>query len=234
MTAQGICQQQLGGRLLSPITTDLLREQWFDWSVKGTRWQSAASASSVGSSDRFPGGEPPYSQQESISSMRSRADSFVGDCILPLIKSGPSDEEVVAVVAHGIILQVLWLSLADLFDRQNIHFGPGVNQSDITDTGPTWSTSAYMEMDFTRFPPTPPLMRNSVGPAPSPSMVGSVQSSRQRVPTPLAGWALTVNSVDNTSHLATKQFRTGPAVRDAVHGSRQETMDDFYRLTGAT
>lgn len=231
MTAQGICQQQLGGAFLSPIKTDLLREQSFDWSAKGTRWQSAAPASSVGSSDRFPGGEPPYSQQESISSMRSRADSFVGDFILSLIKSGA--EEVVAVVAHGIILHVLWLSLADLLDRTNIHVGPGVSQSEITDTGPTWSTSAYMEIDFTRLPPTLPLMRNSVGPAPSPSMVASMQSSRQRIPAPLAGWAVTVNCVDNTSHLAVKQFRTGPPVRDAAHGSRQETMDDFYRLTGA-
>lgn len=233
-TAQGICQQQLGAPLLTPFQTSLLKEQAFG-SLEGTKWQSGAAASSTGSPDALRGGEPSYVEEESMASMRSRANSFLNDYLLPLTGSLSANEEVVAVVAHGIILQVLWVCLTELFDPRDIHMGPGVNQADFGDrVQPTWSNTGYVELDIRQLPPAPPLMRNTGRPVP---FTGAVQSSI-RLPVssaPLAGWGMTVMSVDNTSHLygAQRVPRTGGTVRNPAHGSRQQTMDDFYRLTGA-
>lgn len=235
-TARGICQQQLGGRLLAPFQTSLLKEQYFG-TVEGTRWQSAAPASTTGTPGTWQGGEPRYTQEESMASMRSRANSFLNDHLLPVVQNKPSssNEEVVAIVAHGIILQVLWECFTELFDPRDIHLGPGVSQTDLGDyVQPTWSNSGYMELDVKQLPPAPTmLLAKSARVVPVP---GSVQTSI-KTPGSLAfsGWAMTVMSVDNTSHLAGAQQvpRSGGAIRDTVHESRQQIMDDFYRLTGA-
>ena len=68
-----------------------------------------------------------------MESMSSRANTFLIDYILPLISSPSGNEQVVAVVAHGVILQVLWVCLTELFDARNIHMGPGLIQGDLTD-----------------------------------------------------------------------------------------------------
>lgn len=230
-TANGICDQQLGAPLLAPIQTPLLKEQDFG-SLEGTRWQSAAPASSTGSSDALRGGEPSYTEEESMASMRSRANSFLNDYIIPLIKSPSGNEQVVAVVAHGVILQVLWVCLTELFDPRDIHIGPGMDQGDITDyVRPTWSNVGYMELDLRPLPRAPPLMRNPV------PFTGAVQSSVQLADSSVqrAGWGMTVMSVDNTLHLygVPQINRTGGTVRNPAHGSRQQPMDNFYRLTGS-
>lgn len=116
----------------------------------------------------------------------------------------------------------------------DIHLGPGVSQSDLGDyVQPTWSNSGYMELDVKQLPPPPPYLARSARVVPVP---GSVQTS---IKTPgsvlFSGWAMTIMSVDNTSHLAGAQQvpRSGGTIRDTVHESTQQTMDDFYRLTGA-
>lgn len=232
-TAQGICQQQLGARILAPFQTALLKEQAFG-ALESTRWQSGSPASATASPDALRGGEPTYTQEESMASMKSRANSFLNDHILPLMRDKSASEEVIAVVAHGIILQVVWSCLTELFDPRDIHFGPGVQQEDLgAYVQPTWSNSGYMELDIKPLPPAPPLMRNPIRVVPYP---GAVQTSiKTPGSVPLAGWSMSVMTVDNTSHLAGAQQvpQSGGTVRNAVHGSRQQTMDDFCRLTGA-
>lgn len=81
-TARGICQQQLGGWLLALFQTSLLKEQYFG-TTEGTRWQSADPASTTGTPGTWQGGE----QEESMASMRSRANSFLNDHTLPLAEN---------------------------------------------------------------------------------------------------------------------------------------------------
>lgn len=231
-TAQGICSQQLGsGPMLVPIQTPNLREQSFG-SLEGTRWQSGAPASSISSPDALRGGEPIYTEEESVVSMRTRVNAFLQDHIMPLLIGTSSSDEVIAIIAHGVILQVLWVCLADLFNQSEIYLAPGVGQDDFGDyVRPVWSNTGVMEVDIRPSSTVPVSARQAA--RPPPFLLGSLQRSDYRE-SPLAGWSMTVISADDTSHLdkAQQVERTGGTVRNAVHESRQQSTDQFYRLTG--
>lgn len=240
-TAEGICANQLGAGRLVPIQTPALREQQFTSSLEGTRWQSGAAASSISSPDGLAGGEPGYTQEEPLSAMKARVHSFLRENILPLLSSS-TQEEIVAVVAHGVILQVVWVCLADLFEPGDIHFGPGLSQADFEDkVAPIWSNTGVMELDIS--PRAPGRVTQSVpgagAAAPGPVLTGSAQLPNRGTTTTtasssaLTGWSMTILTIDSTAHLATTQIgRTGGTVRNAVHGSRQQPMDEFFRITG--
>ncbi|KAF7122087.1 hypothetical protein CNMCM5793_000042 [Aspergillus hiratsukae] len=232
-TAQGICQQQLAsGALLAPIQVPSLREQQFG-SLEGTRWHSGAPASSIGSPDGLRGGEPTYTDEESVVSMRARINAFLQDHIMPfLTDADTANNEVIAVVAHGVILQVLWVCLADLFNQRDIHIGPGVGQADFGDyVRPVWSNTGVMELDIRPASIVPPYVRDAA--RPPPFLLGSLQRP-ESFEAPLSGWSMTVMVVDDTTHLETtaqQVERTGGTVRNTLQPSRQETTNQFYRLT---
>lgn len=207
ITAEGINGDQ------KPVQVSELREQHFD--VGGGGWSAMA------------GG---YSE-ESESEMGDRANTFLHDHILPLLfnnkNHSPGNEETVAVVAHGVILRVLWRRLADHFNKSDIKLGPGVDAS----TMPSWSNTGYMELDIrpsqqqsrtaaapstttnNAYTPSQGLYRTSSGARSATSMVGSAPSASARssasiapAPShgegpPLSGWTMTVLTIDDTSHL---------------------------------
>ncbi|GFF89116.1 phosphoglycerate mutase family protein [Aspergillus udagawae] len=233
-TAQGICQQQLAsGALLAPIQVPTLREQQYG-SLEGTRWHSGAPASSISSPDALRGGEPTYTDEESVVSMRTRMNAFLQDHIIPfLVNADVANEEVIAVVAHGVILQVLWVCLADLFNQRDVHLGPGIGQADFGDyVRPVWSNTGVMELDIRPASIVPPYVRDAA--RPPPFLLGSMQRP-ESFEAPLSGWSMTVMAVDDTTHLETtaqQVERTGGTVRNSLQPSRQETANQFYRLTG--
>ncbi|KAL2014459.1 hypothetical protein VTN00DRAFT_1984 [Thermoascus crustaceus] len=206
ITAEGINEGQ------KPIQVSELREQHFD--VGGGGWSALS------------GG---YAE-ESESEMGDRANTFLHDHILPVLfnnkNNSPGNEETVAVVAHGVILRVLWRRLADHFNRRDIKLGPGVDAS----TMPSWSNTGYMELDIrpsqqqsrtaaapstttNAYTPSQGLYRTSSGAKSATSMVGSAPSASTRssasiapAPSrgegpPLSGWTMTVLTIDDTSHL---------------------------------
>lgn len=253
-TAQAICKYQLGAGAarLAPIQTHLLREQQIasPGSLEGTRWKSGAPASSTGSPDGLAGGEPGYTEEESLGQMKARASSFLRDFVVPLLDGPPSrgnnKEEVVAVIAHGMILQVLWICLADFFNPGDIHFGPGVSQADFADqVAPIWSNTGVMELDIkpgrggvanTATAAGVITASNTAATTASPSVLtGSIpRAMGTGTGPPFAGWSMTILAVDSTTHLSTTQIgRTGGTVRNTVHGSRQGPMDELYGITGA-
>ncbi|KAJ9209924.1 hypothetical protein DTO166G4_8463 [Paecilomyces variotii] len=197
LTATGLCQQQLGNRSLAPMQTPLLQEQHFG-SLEGTRWKPRASTSRNTPSKAEPVTGPSYMEEESEDSMRARATSFLRDYILPLLLGNSPEEEVVAVVAHGIILRVLWKCIADLFDPADIFISPDVDTSGIppgSPLTPVWSNTGFMELDMR---PKPLITASGTLSQPAPPMAT------------FSRWQMVILSVNSRSHLLDLR-RTGGA-----------------------
>lgn len=219
-TAETLCHQQLGNGILTPVQISTLREQ-----------QSVAPPSS--SSNALRSNVPAYAQEESLVSMKARSEAFLKEYILPLMVANPVDEDRVAVVAHGGILQVLWLCLTALFNPQDIQLGPGIGRTNFDDQNlPVWSNTGYMELDINQATNTPqvgstrtsaPLMLT--GSYALPARGGSTAGA------PLSGWAMTVRAVDDTGHL--RRTHLGSMDGAARVPAQQQPMDQFYRLVGS-
>ncbi|KAJ5081304.1 hypothetical protein NUU61_009568 [Penicillium alfredii] len=207
-TARVICQYQLGsGPLLEPIQTEALREQWF-------------------ASGKEPGSRRGPSE-ESMSSMRARANGFLRDHILPLLADRARNDAVVAVVAHGIILQVVWACLADLF--ASFYLARNVDSAASDYMHPVWSNTGVLELDiWTGGLPEEMVLVHAVHPDVKPPWLVSLDQPPMEHP--LAGWSVTIMAVDSTVHLDGNLHTM--TVPDSPHRSRQQPMDDFYRLTG--
>ncbi|OJJ47075.1 hypothetical protein ASPZODRAFT_25153 [Penicilliopsis zonata CBS 506.65] len=206
-TAEGICQQQLGGGISPiPVATAALREQ--QSGLDNGRWWRA-----------------PSTYEEPLESMQARANGFVWEKIIPPLLGGSSspsqeDEAIIAVIAHGVILQVLWACIVDLFETKDIRSGPNVQQPGMHGDPllPVWSNTGYLELEIS------PSGLNS---ARVPLVSGTATTAA-----PLVGWTLTIHAVDCTVHL--DGGRSGIAPLNPAHESRQQSLDDFYRLVGST
>lgn len=212
-TARVMCQYQLGsGPALEPIQLPALREQCF-----GCGSQSVSTANA-----------------ESMASMKLRVNGFLRDYILPLMADrDQASGQTVAVVAHGVILQVVWSCLADLFGLQAFHLSRTIGRNEGDYMQPVWSNTGIMELDIrpSDRPPEEMVARNGVFTSVDPPWI--TKSTPPTLPgwsPPLKGWSVTILSVDSTMHLAGNALaQTIPEVRPY---STQQPMDDFYRLTG--
>lgn len=211
-TARTICQYQLGsGPALEPFQTAKLREQCF-----GCGRQSRE-----------------VTQIESMSSMRARVNGFLRDHILPEMAShATGGNAVIAVVGHGVILQVLWACLTEIFGAQSFHLARNAASPGTDYMHPLWSNTGIMEVDIRPGgPPEELLIRNMIHPNVEPPWL--MRAKPPFLPdgsAPLVGWSVTILTVDNTAHLEGDALaQTIPAVMPL---SRQQPMDQFYRLTG--
>lgn len=210
-TARVICQYQLGsGVSLEPIQTIKLREQ----------------CSGCGSSSAL------TEQAESTASMKTRVNGFLREHILPVM-ADPTQSRgaVVAVVGHGVILQVVWSCLADLFDSQSFHLAQGADLG-ADYMHPVWSNTGIMELDIRPGGPptemlTPSAVVTNVDP---PWLTKSVPPTPPGGCAPLMGWSVTILAVDSTLHLSGHAL--AQTVPEAKQASKQQPADDFYRLTG--
>jgi broad specificity phosphatase PhoE len=212
-TARTICQYQLGsGPALEPFQTAKLREQCFG----------------CGRLSRE------VTQIESMSSMRARVNGFLRDHILPeMANHATGGNAVIAVVGHGVILQVLWACLTEIFGSQSFHLARNAGAPGADYMHPLWSNTGIMEVDIRPGgPPQEMLIRNMIHPNVEPPWL-----MRAKPPfppdgsAPLIGWSVTILTVDSTVHLDGEALaQTIPAV---VPQSRQQPMDQFYRLTGS-
>ncbi|KAJ5204533.1 uncharacterized protein N7498_005412 [Penicillium cinerascens] len=149
ITAEGICRQQRprrDGGLVSPILTSDLREKDFG-SLEGVRFTPPVGKPGNDSSRGGRSGSAPvltHAESESTASMRRRAISFLNVHLLPLIFDDTTQRANVAIVAHGIILRVLWYCLLELFDPTNITMAPGITTGDGRPpvlVSPSWSNT---------------------------------------------------------------------------------------------
>jgi len=139
---------------------------------------------------------------ESIASMKMRINGFLRDQILPLMADcTTSSHAVIGVVAHGMILQVLWSCLSDLFGSQSFHLARNAITGDYMH--PVWSNTGVMELDIRPGgPPLEMLLANAVQMNVEPPWI-----MKTKPPTPLGGspplmgWSVTILAVNSTQHL---------------------------------
>lgn len=245
LTAEGICRLQPPAQSsVTPILTRDLRERDFG-SLEGISWNSSHSLSGSASSSSAAA----QTEFESHISMTQRANSFLGDHLLPLLldEQDPNHEQEVAIVAHGIILRVLWSCLAGLFNPMEVHIAPGAalrHGSEIA-VNPVWSNTGFMAVHIQPIMMTPgvatpvlpswdlhqPLRSGNsrvddvTVPAPLENAVSRSSDSDEAL---LQGWRITVVAVDSRTHLS-GLHRTRGGIGSSVHDSRQKRIDQFFK-----
>lgn len=207
ITAEGICSETLrnGMSVGQVMVTPLLREQHFG-SREGVRISASTTASP---SPTMVEPEP----AETEVSMRTRANRFLEEYLFPVLLSHDEETEkdmAIAVVAHGIILRVLWNCFLYAFPPGNVSFSPEVAALSATRGGtlvPFWSNTGYMELIFRR--------------RITPNITAEVESL-------LSEWIVMVLSIDNKTHLQDLR-RTRGGIGSLEHDSKQRSIESFFK-----
>ncbi|WEW57042.1 hypothetical protein PRK78_002501 [Emydomyces testavorans] len=219
MTALGLCQGSNGSQLqLLPI----LRERDFG-SFEGKSWRTAVSARTTNPSN------PPsdHKKPESTASMAARVNAFLSDFLFPVLHADKKAEEVVAIVSHGIILSVLWDTLAKLCKDSHLVFSRSVQ---MRTRRPGWSNTGYMELDIVKASRDIPrhvsydsasledLEKNAHRTSCAQLMTDSLTVSLK----------ITVHTVNERQHLRNLK-RTGSGAGSATHDSQQKRINQFFK-----
>lgn len=243
ITAEGICRPQppkKDGGLVTPTLTSDLRERDFG-SLEGVRWQSPSTPStnasaSPGRSSRITSTK--VIEKETTVSMRQRSLSFLHSHFLPLLFDDPTAKRKVAIVAHGIILRVLWNCLVELFDPMSISLMPGIaawEGGPAALLSPSWSNTGFMELSI--------RMKQSPSSSPSQRLLtsheariasSSIMDTEGTPPDSLAGdillqgWSMKILAVDSKEHVAGLR-RTRGGIGSASFDNRQKRIDQFFK-----
>ncbi len=95
-----------------------------------------------------------FQDVESKEAMAARTDEFLDKHLLPLITGeDPAEEIVVAVVSHGILLNVLWRSLLRRFASRSVSIAPGIGPAgqvvSLEYLG-GWSNTGYLKLEISK------------------------------------------------------------------------------------
>ncbi|PSS06672.1 hypothetical protein M430DRAFT_111064 [Amorphotheca resinae ATCC 22711] len=150
---------------------------------------------------------PGFRDVESKESMRVRMETFVNSHLLEHFVTR-TDDETVAVVAHGIILTYLWRCILQRFDHKSVLVAPDVNVADrglaLQHLG-FWSNTGYLDLD-----------------------IKQEKASGQGMGTQPELLSLVVKAVNSQEHLrGLKKTRGG--IGSMKHDANQKTMDAFVK-----
>ncbi|EEU44051.1 uncharacterized protein NECHADRAFT_65054 [Fusarium vanettenii 77-13-4] len=176
-TAQAILDAQKRANEVKLVVTPELREKDFG-SGEGVKF---------GLAFEFEGEETPEA-------MRKRCDRFLGEHLGPLLH----EDSIVCIVAHGILLGVLYKALCARLSHVTI--APGAQarpRPASTPFHPSWSNTGYLEAVITALPDTKDRFQMRVD---------------------------KVNSVEHTKTLK----RTRGGIGSAKFDAKQKTMDSFF------
>ncbi|KAF2090318.1 phosphoglycerate mutase-like protein [Saccharata proteae CBS 121410] len=131
--AQPGAASQAANKASLPITSSpLLKEQDFGFYEGKAFFERPHGSNKTGKQDHLDKhkDEPGFVDVESKDSMAERMDTFLREHILGLWQSdGESQEHVVAVVSHGIILSVLWRRILRHLPRKSVSLVPELMSS---------------------------------------------------------------------------------------------------------
>lgn len=209
ITAEGICStlpSKSTAMPLRPVLKETLRERDFG------AMEGMPSIESYELSHPRPENEifEKWKDCESESSMRLRVENFFNEHLQPMIglNSDYYDrEQVVIVVAHGIILRVLWAYLLEIFSPENVSFDIDDHSNWPRDTcRPPWSNTGFLSL----------------------FIASSVPKSETSTLSQMHGWYMKVQAFNYTAHLNGLR-RTRGGIGSAMHDTKQKQIKDFFR-----
>ncbi|KAJ5361410.1 hypothetical protein N7541_002254 [Penicillium brevicompactum] len=211
ITAEGICaalSSNVGEKVLKPTLAANLRERDFG-SLEGVRSMKDHDLTQP----ELRTCEDPsrtWKDCESDTSMRARVEDFFNEhlrTILGLESDDYDDDQVVIIVAHGLILRVLWYYLFGLFLPENVAFDIHDYTAWPEDTfRPSWSNTGFLNL---RIVPS-----------------GSELEGLPQIV--LRDWRMKVQASNYTDHLNGLR-RTRGGIGSAAHDKKQKHIKDFFR-----
>ena len=174
-----------------------------------------------------------FKDAETKASMAARADGFLDDHLLPIIKATRIDrEQEVAVVAHGIILSTLWKCLLRRFALHSVTVGQGVDiqAGDVTTLEHlgSWSNTGYLELNVQFQSSTGNLAGITEILVSEESTAANAKRSSPRPVAVLYDWKITIRAVNCRDHLRGLK-RTGGGVGSSKHDESQKNIDAFFK-----
>ncbi|KAH8601858.1 histidine phosphatase superfamily [Bisporella sp. PMI_857] len=203
------------------ITLSMLREQDFGW-FEGkpiTKGGRDAQREKYGQDEGF-------RDIESKASMKARADAFIMDHLVEHMHVR-GENETVAVVAHGIILNYLWRSILKRFTTENVSAVTGsvlLGDRGLDYLG-AWSNTGCLELEI-----MPNLQGVDCTPASTLELVNAPSTlvNAVVVPSRFQDLCLVVKAVNSLEHLrGLKKTRGG--IGSSKHDDKQKTMDKFFK-----
>ena len=227
-TANAIYQAQIEQwpkekQLQAVVTLPLLREQ--DFGFYEGRPFSARRPQSGSDEVQSPQKRPDdFKHVETKASMGHRMDEFLKDFLTPLIYSEDASEEViVAVVSHGLILSQLWKRFLLLLPANSVTLGPDVvihrAGASLEHIG-AWSNTGYLELE---------LHRQAID-ADAEEQIERDVSSPLHASHPiqiLSAFNVFVKTVDGKAHLAGLKRTRG--VGSSKYDDNQKTLESFFK-----
>ncbi|UNI24535.1 hypothetical protein JDV02_010271 [Purpureocillium takamizusanense] len=212
-TAQAICDAHNeerrgdGHHRLPVVQVPDLRERHFG-SREGVSFRSGAAAPAA------PETRTGHDGAETTVAMKRRADAFLDDYIVPLLSCDADEPVSCAVVAHGIILGVLFRALVDRLPRGTVALPVEQQRNGLVVDGagdgappfvlPSWSNTGYLDFVVCSAPvPLTPCLDSSL---------------------PLL---LSIRRVNCTDHLRGLR-KTRGGIGSAAFDERQRTVDSFF------
>jgi broad specificity phosphatase PhoE len=202
--------------------------------------------------------DPGFVDVESKESMAIRADAFLDEHLLPLFDTDTtSNEHVVAVVSHGILLSNLWRRLLLRLPRRSLAIAPevtGARGDLVLEHLGGWSNTGYLHLEIRKddlkanhdataekdevseaadISPTPISPSKDVHP-PSDTLEGQASEVKLPVvsstchPKNLSGYSTRILAVDSKQHLVGLKRQRGGIGRSA-HDESQKKLEGVFK-----
>lgn len=202
-TADAVCDAQICAHLTDIPVMRLpdLREKDFGM-AEGLKYGSSRAEETMRMRD----------DAETLESMKARVDRFLDKHLMPLLRVPSHPNSGCAVVAHGIILGVLFRALWARMPRAAVTVAieaqrAGLSVANMLPVLPPWSNTAYLEAV---------VSITAVSFPPSASRPGSPRVLR-----------LHIKNANCVAHLRDLK-KTGGGIGSTKHDDKQRTMDSFF------
>lgn len=212
-TANEICQSQNSEHptlQVEPIQLALLREQDFG-SFELQPWNQRKKSPSPD--------DPGFVPKETKAAMTVRADAFLDDSLLPLLALDDEQEQIIAVVSHGLFLGALWRALLLRFRPLTISFDAVVlhlRSAKPIEHLPAWSNTGYLEL----------FVKNIAHAADKEISAQDITVLSQK-PASLNA-TMKIMGVNNKAHLNSLK-RTRGGLGSSTSDDKQRRVDSFFR-----
>jgi broad specificity phosphatase PhoE len=215
MTAQAIANAQKT-ELVSVEAVRLpdLREQDFG-SFEGAPWSSKRTNGDIYKAPNP--NDTAFKPRETPKAMTRRGEAFLNDHLVPLLATNAEQEEIVAVVSHGLMLGSLWRCLLSRFAPETVTLNPSiVGNMGSMENHTTWANTGYLELEIV--PATPASAADGLA---DPAGVTNTHDSM------LTAWRMTVEAVNSKEHLSNLKKTRG--IGSSAYDVKQSTMDGFLK-----